>query len=435
MKRAYFNRKSFCAIGGMGFILLALVGCNLGTDPKTLGNKSKVTPPPASRDSDSFSIFLAYRKDVNPDNGRLVVVQGNRTLNTQNFVNLCGTQGSSCACDFYKNASDTAPRAALTSVGFSQTYNSFSCTMGPNIANPDEYTRVRIRTTDGKFSSGFVEIKTTLTLDDVLMGLDKKGIRGIYRYTCNTVFLEGEGVSSNGVECPVAPAVPAGQRLGLISYPRDYYVFKSQLENNFNLKTADEPYEGNICDKQLNRYICASSTPDLRFGFYFEADPTKRGPFQTSIQLAPNPTGAGGGGSGNNQQSATTDGFVALPDSQGNCPTGLLKVRPFTAQPQSIIEGSLGGNPPSSFVNISNRLNNTILESNSMNADGKMVDSNGTIVTLDVNRQPNVTPCRSDTGSCAAATFGGVTVVQQNSYSGFTPVVCVIPKELLTGLF
>jgi len=286
--------------------------------------------------------------------------------------------------------------------------NSLSCTI-PGATDPDLYTKVRLRKSDGTKSTGFIDIKTNLTLEDVIGDLDKAKVRGILKYGCVRNFFEGEGVS------PVEVACPSSQRLGLISATYNYYLFNSQSGGNLDQKGSNSTYESAICERQFNKLTC-DGVPDLRWGLYAE----QAGAFQVAITMTARPEG---------ENSTSIYGYTALPDSASNCPTGLVKVRPWQAQPQSIIQGSINGtNPPSSFVNQNNNLNNTVVEE---------AQPTGFLV----NRQPNATPCAPQgstdpiPGSCRNASFNGSTQVQNVTYTNLTPVVCAIPKDLLSGLF
>ncbi len=117
-------------------------------------------------------------------------------------------------------------------------------------------------------------------------------------------------------------------------------------------------------------------------------------------------------------------GFAALPDSAGNCPMGLVKVRPWQAQPASLVPTGPqcpAYGCPSSFINTNNSLNNTVVET---------AQPTNFVVT----RQPNATACAND-GKCNNATFGGQYQAQSVAYTALTPVVCAIPPALSNGLF
>lgn len=403
------NRNLFLGLG----LFVLLTSC-LGSDPKTLGSKTTGGKGTGVTDSETFSITLAYRKDADPDDGRLVVLQGVRDIASAALSNQCGIQGTTCTCQFYQSTSDASPVSATAPNGLSVGNNSLSCTI-PGAVDPDLYTYVRLRTTNGSKATGFIRINTSLTIEDVIGDLDKAKVRGIYRYACARTFFEGEGVSATEVTCPQGAAPQDGQALGLITANYNFYLYNSQSGGNIGSKQSDAPYEDLICERQFTKLAC-SGAPDLRWGLYAE----KAGPFQVGITMTANASGAA--------DATSIYGFAALPDSAGNCPSGLIKVRPWQAQPPSIVQGSLGGNPPSSFVNINNNLNNVVVEESSPAA-------------FTVTRQPNTgldNPngrCSHTTGSCVLAKFAGSYTPVSVNYTSLTPVVCVIPSNLLSGLF
>jgi len=385
-------------------LCVALTSC-LGSDVKTLGKKVIDGTRSPATDSESFSITLAYRKDADPDDGRLVVLQGIRDLASASLANLCGATGATCKCEFYKSTSDPSPLSSTPPNGISVGNNSFSCSIpgaGDPAKDPDLYTKVRLKTNDGSKSTGFLTIVNSLTLPDVIGELDKSKVRGIYRYSCIRYFFEGEGVSAGGVECPSA------QRLGLITATYAFYLYNSQVGGNLSEKFSGAVYENPICNKQFPRLTCNTAS-ELRWGLYSE----QSGPFQIGITMVAKPEGDNARG---------IYGYAALPDSAGNCPTGLVKIRPWEAQPSSIIEGSLGNNPPSSFINQGNNLNERMVE----------ISQPSNFI---VNRQANANPCAVGTGDCSAVGFGGQSQPQSIAFTGITPVVCAIPKDLLSGLF
>jgi hypothetical protein len=389
-------------------LLAGLLSSCLGNNVKTLGKKAIGGTGNGETDSESFSITLAYRKDADPDDGRLVVLQGVRDLASASLTNRCGTTGATCKCIFYRSSTDTAPVTNSSPNGLSAGNNSFSCTL-PGTDDPDLFTKVVLKTSDNLKSTGFIDIKTSLTLEDVIGELDKTKVRGILKYSCIRTFFEGEGVSPSEVICPNF------QRLGLISAAYTYDLFNSTAGGNLNEKGSNSAYESPICERQFSKVTC-DGTPDLRYGLYAE----QLGAFQIGITYVARPEG---------DNATSVYGYAALPDSAGNCPTGLVKIRAWEAQPQSIIQGSINGlNPPSSFVNQGNNLNSRTVDVSQP-------------ANFTVSRQPNGTTCAGPPstdpipGSCKNATFNGSTQVQSVSFVGLTPVVCAIPKNLLSGLF
>ena len=267
---------------------------------------------------------------------------------------------------------------------------------------PDRIREVVVRLRTGELITDRVMVRTTLLLEDVLGKLVKTKVRGIFRYSCERTFFEGEGVDANQITCV------AGQHLGVINAKYSFYTFRSGEDSN--LPGCDSAFASAICKRNsFLKYQCAGNAPDLRYGFYKDSAP----PFVVGVSLTRAPEGDNLTGS---------YGYAALPDENGRCPLGLVKGRPWMAQPESILQGSLdGSNPPSSFINTNNSLANTVVETTEPEP-------------FQVTRQPSLLPC-DGTGDCASATFNGVSTAEMVRYSALTPVVCVIPPSLLTGIF
>ena len=395
-----------------------LVACNVGQGIKTLGKKSEGGRGTPTTDADAFSITLAYRDPASDAStpSRTISLQGIRAVPSANLVNECGATGTTCTCEFYVGNSDTSADLAA-SVGISSQNNSFSCVIPTSIsdatikASTGDSTSVKLyvklKRTDvtGK-NTALMQVKTTLTLEDVLgNNLTKTKVRGIFKYSCNRTFFEGEGVAASQITC--AP----GQHLGVIGATYNFYVFRSGEDRNET--GGDSAFPADIC--QRNSFLkiqCTGNTPDLRYAFYKDAVE----PFVVGISMTRAPEG---------ENLSANYGFAALPDSAGNCPTGLIKVRPWVAQPASIIPtgpNCPADGCPSSFINTNNTLNNTVVEQTQP-------------ANFVVTRQPNQTPCDGTTGSCLGASFGGIITQQSVAYTGLTPVVCAIPPGLLSGLF
>lgn len=395
-----------------------MVACDVGQGIKTLGKKSEGGRGTPTTDSDSFSVTLAYRDPATDATipGRVVSLQGVRALPSANLVNECGATGTQCTCEFFVGSSDTSADLAA-SVGISSQNNSFSCVIPAAITNAQiiaskgnassEKIYVRLKRIDvSNKTTGLLLLKHSLTIEDVLgTSLSKTKVRGIFRYNCNRTFFEGEGVAASQITCA------QGQHLGVIGASYNFYVFRSGEDSNES--GGDTAFPADICGR--NNFLkiqCTGNTPELRYAFYKESVE----PFVVGITMTRAPEG---------ENLTASYGFAALPDSAGNCPTGLIKVRPWVAQPASIIPS--GNNCPadgcpSSFINTGNALNNTVVE--------KDQPSN-----FIVTRQPNQTPCDAGSGSCTGASFGGTIQAQSVAYTALTPVVCAIPVDLLTGLF
>jgi hypothetical protein len=409
-------RNKFSVIIALAFGTFGISACNVGQGVKTLGSVSSATDT-SSTNADAFAITLAYRDPSNDATtpNRVIALQGLQNLPSANLVKECGTTGTSCSCDFYQSSSDTSPVTSVT-VGISLQNNSFSCSIPASItdaqlkANPNLYNLVKLkRVNNTSRNTGLLTIKTTLTIEDVLgPNLVKTQVRGIFSYSCSRTFFEGQGVSASAISCV------ANQNLGVISASYNFYTYKSGVDSNTS--GGDIPFTADIC-KRTNflKIQCTGTLPVLHYGFYR----TSASPFVVGITM----TRAPEAGTGDTQPLTDTYGYAALPDSAGNCPIGLIKVRPWIAQPASIVPAS-GTCPtngcPTSFINTGN-LNNTVVEA-------------AQPANFVVTRQPNQTAC-SATGDCTNATFNGVQNAESVAYTSQTPVVCAIPPGLLSGLF
>lgn len=399
--------KRFSLLACLAACLL-LVSC-LGTEVKKLGGTEPGGDGTPATDADSFSLTIAYRNDTNPSDGRVVVLQGVRDIPSASLVNLCGTTGAACRCTFYTSVSDSSPVVGeLSQNGISQENNTFSCELPATLSGTntvDDYKRVRLTTVDGTKATGFLEIKTSITLTDVLGTLPTNGVRAIYHFGCARTFFEGEGVGLTELNCP------AGQRLGLITATYSAYIYKGATGSNEVDKQSNTFWEGSVCSRTspFPKFTCDTTAQQI-WGLYS----TKQSIFQYGITMKPQFDDAGKTG---------VYGYAAGLDSKGRCPLGLVPAWPWVARPPSIIAGSLNnGNPPSNFVQVTTGdLDNTRIE---LAQPGNFV----------VQRQPSANHC-DGTGSCLGATFGGVENATQTTYVRNSPGICVIPKELLTGIF
>ena len=346
-----------------------------------------------------------YRDDSRPDDGRRVVFQGEINKPAAALSNFCGLYGEKCNCVF------TAPDGNFiaSQLFLSRSYNSVQCVIPGNV-DPDSFITAKLeQKRDSRVTSTPLPIRTSLTLRDAIRGLDPTNVTGIYNYKCSHTFLEGEGVSSSQVDC-----IPS-QRLGLITASYSYYLHRNRRSGNFDEKGTSSLFPSPICEKQIEQFSCTDSTPDLKWGLMTKNE----APFVVAITLSSNPK---------TTQDSSIYGYAALPDESGGCPAGLVKARPFIAQPSSIIAGELDGkNPPTNFINSFNNLNDVRMEETQPK-------------NFQVTRSENSTPCASSDsvspapGSCQNATFAPGKTVQNVNYTAITPVVCVIARELLSDI-
>lgn len=399
--------KQLARIFLASFILL--VGCNLGQEGKTVGTKSSTASTSNATNFDTFAVTMAYR---NPSEStatlrRTVLAQGVTDSASAAFSNTCGSTATACTCYFYHTTSDSSPVTAST-VGISTANNSISCVIPSSISDAqvdaNYITHMKLVTTDSSNkNSGIIEIKNTLTITDVIgSSLSKTNVRAIYRYDCTRTFFEGEGVSPAGITCT------ASQRLGVINASYNYYIYHANDTTSLNPET-DTTFSSTICGRSdFLKTSCSGTSLNLRYGLYA----SQTGIFKVGVGFLSGPSGQ-----------SQTYGYAALPDTAGNCPTGLIKVRPYTAIPASIISGTAETNsPPSSFINTGGTLNNTVVETTAPS-------------NFSVNRSKNSVVCDAATGDCSNATFQGFSTTQSVAYSASTPIICVIPASLLSGLY
>jgi len=352
-------------------------------------------------------VELAYRDSSAPNetDRRTVILQGMRDGSSPRFDAACGQNGARCECLFYATGNDIDPLRG-NSTGVSTPNNSLACLIPGSHETPDLVNFVQLHVRTGGMLTGKVALKTALTLEDVLGSkLLKENVRGIFHYTCDRTFFEGEGVSPSQIAC-----VP-GQHLGLINANYSFYTYRSQLDGNF--PSGDSAFPGPICGR--NDFLqtqCTGNIPELRYGFYRD----NSGPFVVAVTMTRGPTG---------DNLSSLYGYAAIPDEHSRCPIGLIKVRAWTAQPASI--GPTGPSCPadgcpSNFMNSGSSLGNTKVEAAEPSA-------------FLVLRQSNVVPCDAATGSCVGAAFSAVSAAQSVRYTAAAPEICVIPPALLSGLF
>lgn len=399
-------------------------GGALGTTVKTLGVTSASSTRLASADIDVFALTLAFRDNTDTTN-RTVVVQGVRNNTPAHLVNVCGSFGEKCTCEFYQTLSVTSAVTKTNTIGISDNNNSLSCTIAGTVT-PSNFKTVRVVTIDGKSASALIPIETKLSLSQIIGGLSNKKVRKIMRYSCTRSFFEGEGVTSAQISCT------SGQHLGIITADYDFYLYSSQVDNNVTKKGGDTAWP-NVCNfpyvpLQVN---CGNSVPSVRFGLYSESAE----PFTVAVSMSANST----------PTSTEVYGFAALPDSAGNCPIGLIKVRPWVAQPASMVHPT--NCLQSNFINTNGSLNNTIVEEATAsptptfavtvqpsigNIDCGVGQTNSGASASTVNCRVTATTTKG-VGDCSEEILDAATVKQTVNYTPLSPIVCAISKDYLNG--
>lgn len=380
-----------------------LLSSCLGTTPKKLGPEDFEAVPSPVDTADSFAIEFALRDTLNiSETTRSVSLQGRTSSDSADFTNFCAADGSQCSCAFFTE-SDPTTEAATSDISLNTDLNVITCTIPATIADDDldEIAFVRITNSTGTFSSGLLRVKTQLTLEETVRGLDTGTIRKIFRYECTRTFLEGSGISATQIACL------DGMELAFLRADYSFYLFQ-QVDltvDNFNEKGIDVSYEdtgnGGTCGQVINRITCGSNNT-LRYGLAGAANDTFR--IAITLTSGPEPNGT---------QSFV--GFAAQTDSNLNCPPGLIPIRPFQAVPGTHVRAS------SNFVNTDGSLNNTLLE-----------PASETIANFELNRQGAGGTCDA-TGTCPPPA-GGFSVEQDIAYDTLNPVLCAIPQTLLDDI-
>ncbi len=384
------------------FSVLILSSC-LNTKPKRLGPEGFEAIPSPVDTADSFVVEFALRDTLNiSETTRVISLQGRTSSDSADFTNFCSTDGSSCNCSFFNEDTPTA-EAATSDVALNSELNVITCTIPPTISDEDldKIEFIRITSSSGAFQSGLVRVKTRLTLEETIRGLDVESIRKIFRYECMRTFLEGSGVSSTQIACL------EGMELAFLRADYSFYLFQQVdlAADNFSEKGIDVSYgdtgNGGTCGQVINQITCGANNT-LRYGLAGTASDTFR--IAITLTSGPEPNGT---------QSFV--GFAAQTDSNLNCPPGLIPIRPFQAVPGTHTRA------PSNFVNTDGSLNNTLLE-----------PSTEMIANFQLLRQGAGGAC-NETGICPPPA-GGFSTEQNIAFDTLTPVLCAIPQNLLNDI-
>jgi hypothetical protein len=347
------------------------------------------------------TLELAYRDAAN-GNGRTIILQGSRSGSEATLSSICNADGSNCECVFYPDNFNTKP-VKIGVMGISGQSNSVSCQIPPAL-KPERVKYVGLHLINGRWDSPLFKPQTELTLEEVIGNLNKESVRGIFRYSCERTFFEGEGVAPEQVTCM------AGQHLSLITARYNFYLYESLVDSNMTYKGGDVPYVNSVCGiNSVLETLCTDNSPELRYGF----TSIYSMPFNVEVSMTPAPSGS--------NSAAMSYGYVATPDSAGVCPIGLVPARPWIAAAPTLIPGNHGINFPTNFQNQSGTLSDTMVETSQ--------PANFVVKHLAGNE-----PC-DVSGNCEMLSFGSATTAESANYVPNTPIVCVIPPKLLKGLF
>lgn len=215
----------------------------------------------------------------------------------------------------------------------------------------------------------------------------------VFSYSCRLNFIEGEGITNGGNAITCIP----GQHLGQISADYEYYLFSTSSRSNFGQRGTSRFYDMPICGVNMLRYSCDNTEPRLEFGLSERVEY----PFNVLINLSYSPEVAG------------SVGYAARLDRDGNCPEGLIKIRPSIAYPASINYPL-----PSNFRNENGRLNSMVVRTEYRSLE-----------PFKIWRTPAAIPC-DRFGHCDAPT-GETYLMSQSPYVDVTPVVCAVPPSAM----
>lgn len=213
----------------------------------------------------------------------------------------------------------------------------------------------------------------------------------VHSYDCKFRFFEGEGVNSDSITCP------SGQHLGLYEANYKFYLYQNRNSSNFSLRGTSELFSSPVCGLRLERFICdPSQETKVEFGLSARSE----GIFTVAVSLVPAPHLGG-----------HTTGFAAMLGSRGECPDGLVKIRPYYAYPASMLDPL-----PSTFINRNGSLNSIQVASEKPEP-------------FAVTRTPALTPCDAR-GRCQLPN-GESYVASNAAYLGASPIVCAIPASAI----
>jgi hypothetical protein len=211
----------------------------------------------------------------------------------------------------------------------------------------------------------------------------------IHSYSCSAYYVEGEGVSVNGVDCR------SHQRLGLLGTTFTHYLGANAQGSNFSLKQRDSNYD--VCEASLPRVRCGEIERRPQFSISTFAE----GPFQVPVSLAAN--GAGG----------LTRGFAVAVDQWGQCPFGMERVDLYQSSIPRNLRTPLPSNLPSG-----NRGSDWVVENPTFAHELARV----------LVRYESMSPC-NENGSCHDATWSEVGQdLADLPFQTTGQAVCVLPR-------
>jgi hypothetical protein len=352
---------------------------------------------PALAATPNLSVRLAYYDSVQ----KTLTLQGETGWN--GISGACYNESRGCECVISVAAKQ---KAANPVVRYDLNNGTVTCAMG---SEPAPGSFVKLHTSDYG-DSVLLPVKASLTLDEVLKNLDpsldEKSVNNIYRYSCEKTFFEGEGVTSDKINC-----LP-GQHLGTIQTEYYYNLF-SNPQAGFNAQPFGNVNYPGVCGRPEGEFqrISCDDKPELRFGLVSRYSTA----FGVHVKMYRAPEQ-----DSTNQPLLSEYGFAA-PSHEGVCPIGLVPAFVHVATPDSITGTGIGGDDlPTSFID----------------------DGHGSLwnysfdpihpMNMYVKRFSSLVPCDGKTGDCSGALFNSASRAQSVEYTqmGDEPD-CVIPPALL----
>jgi hypothetical protein len=240
----------------------------------------------------------------------------------------------------------------------------------------------------GLFICGFMWLSVSQALAAPIL---PSVISEVHSYDCKFRFFEGEGVNSDSITCL------SGQHLGLYEANYKFYLYQHKNGSNFSLRGTSQQFSSPVCGLRIERFICdQAQETKIEFGLSARSE----GIFNVAVSLVPAPHLGG-----------HITGFAAMLGSRGECPDGLVKIRPYYAYPASMLDPL-----PSNFINRNGSLNSIQVATEKPEA-------------FSLIRTPAVTPCDAR-GRCQLPD-GEPHVASSATYVGASPIVCAVPASAI----
>jgi hypothetical protein len=273
------------------------------------------------------------------DSRQVVELQGN-VADAALFPKVCGKGAANCFCEFRDSSGKLLGKSGNEKILYDPDAVFFRCDI-PGGISQDKISETRLVGPSGK-ASNWLRVKQPmeLSLADVLgTGLNFNLARGIYRYVCESTYLEKAGTTQLIFDCSnQKQQCDENGNFCLLKTRTPYFLYSDSYGSNFSLMPSDRLYNSGfgICGLEIKQLDCVSGTkPELRFGVY----EGQVGIWNSALSLAPSP---------DNQ--AELEGFAAkVSKVTGDCPPGLVPMNFYHADlPTAAISGA--SNLPTDLV-------------------------------------------------------------------------------------